>query len=107
MTSGQWSKILASIAVVAPLGVLMGFFFPTGMRLVKSAASSETPWYWALNGSFGILSSALAIFFSIYLGIATNFYIATGCYILTLFCLQRIYSVVGLESTKEKVQLEY
>ena len=40
----------------------MGLFFPTGMRLVRSIASNETPWYWSLNGIFGVLCSALAVF---------------------------------------------
>jgi hypothetical protein len=32
-------KILASIAVIAPLGLLMGVCFPAGMRLVRQAGS--------------------------------------------------------------------
>jgi hypothetical protein len=75
-------KIVASILLISPLGIVMGFFFPTGMRLVRSARAAETPWYWALNGIFGVLCSALAVFFSIYYGISTNFYIASICYAL-------------------------
>jgi len=85
ITSVMLKKILVSILVIFPLGMLMGLFFPTGMRLVKG--DSETPWYWALNGIFGVLCSALAVFFSIYFGISTNFYIAACCYAMLLICL--------------------
>ncbi|MDD5671589.1 MAG: hypothetical protein PHN49_08110 [Candidatus Omnitrophica bacterium] len=83
-------KIIASIMMIAPLGILMGLFFPTGMTLVRKVADSDTPWFWALNGIFGVLCSALAVFFSIYFGISTNYYLGGICYALTLLCLARI-----------------
>lgn len=87
ITSGMPWKILVSIAVIFPVGVVLGFFFPTGMRLARSLRAAETPWYWALNGVFGVLASALAVFFSIFFGISTNFFIAAGCYSLVLVCV--------------------
>lgn len=77
---GIWEKALVSIGLIAPIGMLLGFFFPTGMRLFKRAADSETPWYWALNSIFGVLASALAVLISIFLGISTNILIAVACY---------------------------
>lgn len=87
ITSAMLNKVIASILVIFPLGVLMGFFFPTGMRLVSSVSATETPWYWALNGIFGVLCSALAVFFSIYLSVSLNFYLAAVCYAALLACL--------------------
>jgi len=87
ITSPMFNKIILTIIVIFPLGILMGFFFPTGMRLVKAMNDSQTPWYWALNGIFGVLCSALAVFISIYFGISTNFYIALFCYSAILLCL--------------------
>jgi hypothetical protein len=81
VASSMGAKILASIAIVAPTGVLMGFFFPTGMRLVAEIASADTPWYWALNGVFGVLMSAVAVFISIHFGISVNLWMAAGCYV--------------------------
>jgi len=81
------AKILLTILILFPMGILMGYFFPTGMRLLKIMKQAQTPWYWGLNGIFGVLFSALAVFFSIYFGISTNFYIATILYALTLPCL--------------------
>jgi predicted membrane-bound spermidine synthase len=87
ITSPILIKICLSVVTIFPLGVLLGFFFPSGMRIVRSIARAETAWYWALNGVFGVLFSALAVFFSIYLGISTNMYIGAGCYLGIVVCV--------------------
>ena len=86
------AAIVASVLIIASLGLLMGMFFPTGMQLVRTVGDAETPWYWALNGIFGVLCSALAVFFSIYFGVSTNFYIAALCYALILPWIYFIYN---------------
>lgn len=83
-------RIAVAVAVIFPLGFLMGAFFPSGMRLAKEVANDEAPWFWALNGVFGVLFSALAVFFGIYFGIATNFYIGAVAYALLTPCLLRM-----------------
>jgi hypothetical protein len=90
ITQPTLNKALVAIAVIFPLGILLGCFFPTGMRLVRAARATETPWYWALNGVFGVLCSAVAVFISIYLGISINFYIAAVCYASSVLCLYGI-----------------
>lgn len=88
ITAPTSHKIAASVLIVFPMGLLMGFFFPVGMRLVRrSALGGATPWYWALNGIFGVLCSALAVFVSIYASVSTNFYIAAACYAATPACI--------------------
>jgi hypothetical protein len=80
ITSPMMYKITVSILLIFPMGIILGVFFPTGMKLVQKLVSDETPWYWALNGICGVLCSALAVFISIYIGISVNFYIASVCY---------------------------
>jgi hypothetical protein len=75
-------KILLSVFMIFPLGFCLGCFFPVGMHLVAPAHSGKTPWYWALNGIFGVLCSALAVLISIYAGISFNFYLAAIFYAL-------------------------
>jgi hypothetical protein len=88
--SPELSKIIVSILVIFPLGFLLGTFFPMGMKLVKFRSEGETPWFWALNGIFGVLFSALAVFFSIYSGISTNFYLAAICYASVLLLINSL-----------------
>lgn len=77
-------KALLCVLAIFPLGLLLGCFFPTGMKTFKPLVRDDTPWFWALNGIFGVLSSALAVFVSIYFGISVNFFIGAACYIAIL-----------------------
>lgn len=90
-TSSMLSRIMASIGAIAPVGLLLGFFFPIGMRLARSRNMPETPWFWALNGVFGVLASALAVFVAIYSSISMNFYIGCACYVLLILPLMLMF----------------
>jgi hypothetical protein len=78
-------RCMASVLLLFPLGIFLGLFFPTGMKLAKDAHPDQTQWFWALNGMFGVLCSALAVFVSIYIGIAANFYLAAAGYAAVAF----------------------
>jgi hypothetical protein len=60
-TTGQQRlvRIGVSVAVIMPLGFLLGFAFPTGMRLVEAIDTQPTPWFWGINGATGVLASVL------------------------------------------------
>ena len=90
ITQPIFTKAVICVIAIFPLGILLGFFFPSGMRLFKPLVAGDTPWFWALNGIFGVLSSALAVFISIYFGISVNFYIAATCYALLFFVIQKV-----------------
>jgi spermidine synthase len=87
VSSSMPERILASVATIIPLGLLLGVSFPVGMRLVRTSRMPETPWYWALNGVFSVLCSALTVFISIYFSISTSLYVGAACYVLLLLCL--------------------
>jgi hypothetical protein len=61
-------KILISIALILPLGFLMGLLFPQGIRLVDAAAPQLTPWAWGANSASSVLGSILALVLAIHLG---------------------------------------
>ena len=89
-TSAMPVRIMASIALIAPLGVALGLFFPVGMGLAKQQQMPETPWFWALNGVFGVLASALAVFVAIYFSISANFWLGAFCYLALIPLLTRM-----------------
>ncbi len=84
------TKALLCVLAIFPLGIMLGCFFPTGMKTFKPLVADDTPWFWALNGIFGVLSSATAVFVSIYFGISINFYIAALCYVAILISIYRV-----------------
>ena len=76
------TRVLISIAVMAPAGMLMGFGFPTGLRLTEMFDKRATAWFWGINGATGVLGSSLAIAFNITMGIDNTLIIAGICYAL-------------------------
>ena len=74
-------RIAISLAVVMPLGFLMGFAFPTGMSLVERVDRDPTPWFWGINGATGVLASVLAVMISMAFGINVTMALAGCCYL--------------------------
>ena len=71
-----------AVLVLAPAGFLMGFGFPTGMRLVSMIDERPTPWFWGINGAAGVLAASVAVLMSIEFGIDTTLRVAAICYLL-------------------------
>jgi hypothetical protein len=75
-------RVLVALAAIVPSGLLMGFGFPTGMRLVNAIDSRPTPWFWAINGACGVLAASIAVGTSIAFSINTSLWIGAVCYLL-------------------------
>jgi len=65
---------------IVPSGVVMGFMFPTGMRLARRIDARPTPWFWAVNGAAGVLGSGSAVLFSIHTSLDETLKVAALCY---------------------------
>lgn len=75
-------RALLCVLVIAPAGLLMGYGFPTGMRLISAVDRTPTPWFWGINGAAGVLASIAAVVCSIGLGIGWTLAIGALCYAL-------------------------
>jgi hypothetical protein len=70
-----------ALAAIAPAGLLMGFGFPTGMRLVTALDPRPTPWFWAVNGAAGVLAAGVAVAISIAFSIDACIWLGAVCYL--------------------------
>lgn len=77
-------RALITIAVLVPAGLLMGFGFPTGMRMISAVNPMPTPWFWGINGAAGVLASAYAVASSITFGISATLAVGGVCYLLLI-----------------------
>jgi hypothetical protein len=77
-------RICISLAVVMPLGFLLGFAFPTGMKLVEAVDKDPTPWFWGINGATGVLASVLAVMVSMGFGIRATLLLSSVCYAMVI-----------------------
>ena len=87
-------RVLICIGMIMPLGLLLGFGFPTGIRLVQLNSSRMTTWFWAVNGAAGVVASALAILISIGWGLDKTLMLAGILYALLFIPAQNLLSKI-------------
>jgi len=75
-------RAAAAVSVIAPLGLLLGFGFPTGMRIVNAIDPRPTPWFWAINGAAGVLAASIAVAVNIAFSINVSIWLGAACYVL-------------------------
>jgi hypothetical protein len=77
-------RIAICVISITPAGLLLGFGFPTGMRLISAIDARPTPWFWGINGAAGVLASIGAIAVSLALGITATLILGALCYFLLI-----------------------
>jgi len=78
------TRIALCVCWILPLGLLLGFGFPTGMRLISAIDAKPTPWFWGINGAAGVLASIVAVVLSIALGISATLIGGALCYFVLI-----------------------
>lgn len=69
------TRAIVSVILIAPLSLVMGMPFPTGLRQLGAQAPALTPWAWGVNGVFSVLGSVMVIIISM----ASSFTVAMIC----------------------------
>lgn len=78
-----WSlpaRIGMTLALIAPLGILMGMPFPLGMRALQQSGTALLPWSWGVNGFFTVIGSVLAVMLGMTIGFTGALVVAGVCY---------------------------
>lgn len=87
-------RLIISMAVLAPVGFLMGVPFPAGIRWMaqtlgqpgtgvageKNAGISQIPWIWAANGASSVIASILAALLALNFGFTWVLRLGSLCY---------------------------
>ena len=72
------ARIAITCALLVPIGVVMGCFFPLGM---VRFGESHRPWFWALNGAASVLASVASLALAMELGLSAVAYLGAGIYV--------------------------
>jgi hypothetical protein len=81
-------RILLSILMVAPVGILMGVPFPAGLRwAVKRGYTNQIPWFWGVNGAASVVSAILAAMLALVFGFSWVLRFGGMAYFLSLVML--------------------
>ncbi len=84
------TRCAVTVALIAPLGFLMGTCFPTGIRLVAERGEAIVAWSYGVNGAMSVLGSVIAVWLAIGLGFVAVHWIAAALYVLAAILLWRI-----------------
>ncbi len=89
-------RLLAMVVMLVPLGFLMGFPFPLGIRALKEVEMDRyIPWMWGINGVGSVLGSTFTIVLAISLGFAQALLVGAICYLLVFLVFAR-YGIVNI-----------
>jgi hypothetical protein len=80
-------RVVLVAALVAPVGLLQGAYFPTGLARLKGASSAFVPWAWGLNGAFSVLAPIAGIAVSVTWGFQSLLVGAIPAYLVAGFAL--------------------
>jgi hypothetical protein len=82
-------RIAAALALLFPIGIVMGTAFPLGMKLASVRAATLTPWLWGLNGAASVFASVLSVCIALTWSISAAFW--TGClaYVMAYLAFRR------------------
>jgi hypothetical protein len=92
-----WSlpaRIAFAVALLAPLGLLMGMPFPLGIRLVSRTNPPLVPWAWGVNGCASVLGSILTVMLAQSIGFALVMVLAVVVYLVGLIAVMTLHSPV-------------
>ncbi|UCH63806.1 MAG: hypothetical protein JSU77_04995 [Fidelibacterota bacterium] len=79
----QGSRLLVVIAALAPLALVMGMFFPTGVRWLNAAGADHLiPWAWGINGFAAVIATPVATIAALNLGFPAVGALGAVCYLL-------------------------
>jgi len=81
------ARVTIVSALVAPIGLLLGTFFPTALLRLKHEAPAFVPWAWGLNGVFSVVAPLLSVAVSMTFGISALFLGAVPFYLLAALAL--------------------
>ena len=81
------SRVVISVLILAPLGILLGMPFPSGLRIVGQEAPALVPWAWGVNGFFTVIGTVGALMLGMAFGFKAVLVIAALFYLGALAAL--------------------
>ena len=82
-----WSlpaRVFVSVLILAPLGILLGMPFPSGLRIIADEVPSLVPWAWGVNGFFTVIGTVGALILGMAFGFKVVLMVAAACYLIAL-----------------------
>ena len=62
------ARIAVALALLGPIGFLLGMPFPLGLKALGTCAPALVPWAWGINACASVVSASLATFVALHIG---------------------------------------
>lgn len=85
-----WARIVATAAVLMPIGLLLGVPFAYGIRLLNLLNPTLIPLAWAVNGCLTVLGSVLTVILSMNIGFNFVLMSAVAVYMIGFLAVRRL-----------------
>ena len=82
------ARVALCAALLLPLGLVMGMFFPTGILLARRAGDDFVPWAWGVNGVASVVGTILAVVLAMSFGFRVVTVVALCCYVVAALGLR-------------------
>ena len=76
------ARIAVALALLGPIGFLLGMPFPLGLKALGARAPALVPWAWGINACASVVSAALATFIALHIGFTPVLGCALVLYVL-------------------------
>ncbi len=82
-------RVVFTVALLSPVGVLMGSLAPIGVKLVGARGTSLLPWAWGLNGFASVMGTALGTFVAMSFGFSATLLLGGLVYLIAAVTVPR------------------
>ena len=76
------ARVAVAVALIAPLGLVMGMPFPQGLRKTGRGSLPAPPFYWGLNGVMSVIGSVATVTLAVLYGFTVAMLAGSACYIV-------------------------
>ena len=83
-------RVMVTILILIPIGIVMGMPFPLGLRLVHGYSKGLVGWVWGINGFATVIGSVLMVIIALYYGFDSVFYLACLLYLSNVFIVGKL-----------------
>jgi hypothetical protein len=84
------ARVAVAVALIAPLGIVLGTAMPSGLRRFRGLHPDGVPYAWGVNGVASVLASVFGVALAVTFGFAVTSLVAGACYVAAL-----IHAIVG------------
>jgi spermidine synthase len=96
LSEGLAVRVIVSLIVLAPLGLILGMFMPLGLSRVAGLSrhpDEYVAWSWAINGFFSVIGSVLTTILSMSFGFSAVQYLAFAVYVVAALTYTRLSAI--------------